>query len=145
MRKFKNMKIKDLKISLICIKSPLYIDLPRVRTKPKRVYLNMNAYGNTNTFTNNEVKKAYLEAIREQVEGKVIVTPVEITYRVLKRTKRRLDKMNVIAVTSKYLLDALTNLGCWEDDNDDHVKTETILPTELDRDNPRVEIIITSI
>jgi len=105
----------------------------------------MNAYGNTNTFTNNEVKKAYLETIREQVEGKVIVTPVEITYRVLKRTKRRLDKMNVIAVTSKYLLDALTNLGCWEDDNDDHVKTETILPTELDRDNPRVEIIINSI
>jgi len=125
--------------------SPLYIDLPRVRTKPKRVYLNMNAYGNTNTFTNNEVKKAYLEAIREQVEGKVIVTPVEITYRVLKGSKRRLDKMNVIAVTSKYLLDALTNLGCWEDDNDDHVKTETILPTELCRDNPRVEIIITSI
>ena len=75
----------------------------------------------------------------------MIQTPVEITYRVLKRTKRRLDKMNVIAVTSKYLLDALTNLGCWEDDNDDHVKTETILPTELDRDNPRVEIIITSI
>ena len=30
--------------------SPLYIDLPRVRTKTKRVYLNMNAYGNTNSF-----------------------------------------------------------------------------------------------
>ena len=125
--------------------SPLYIDLPRVRTSHKRVYLNMNAYGNTNSFTNNEVKKAYLELIREQVEGKVIETPVEITYQVFKASKRRLDKMNVIAVTSKYLLDALTNLECWEDDNDDFVKTETILPTILDRDNPRVEIIITSI
>jgi Holliday junction resolvase RusA-like endonuclease len=127
------------------ITSPLFIDLPRVRTKAKRVYLNMNAYGNTNTFTNNEVKKAYLEAIREQIDGKVIVTPVEISYRVLKGSKRRLDKMNVVAVVSKYLLDALTTCGCWTDDNDDYVKKETILPTEIDKDNPRVEIIITSI
>lgn len=125
--------------------SPLYIDLPRVRTKPKRVYLNMNAYGNTNSFTNNEVKRAYLELIREQIGGKVIQTPVEITYRVYKASKRRLDKMNVVAVTSKYLLDAITECGCWIDDNDDFVKTETILPTILDRNNPRVEIIITSI
>ena len=125
--------------------SPLYIDLPRVRTKPKRVYLNMNAYGNTNTFTNNEVKKAYLEAIREQIEGKVIHTPVEIHYRVYKQSKRRLDKLNVVSVVSKYLMDALVNLGCIEDDNDDYIKVETILPTELDKENPRVEIVIVSI
>ena len=125
--------------------SPLYIDLPRKTKKDKRVYLNLNSYGNVNSFVNNEVKKAYLEAIRGQVEGKVIHTPVEIHYQVFKQSKRRLDKMNVVAVTSKYLLDALTNLKCWEDDNDDFIKTETILPTELDRTNPRVEIIIISI
>ena len=125
--------------------SPLYIDLPRVRTKPKRVYLNMNSYGNTNTFTNNEVKKAYLEAIREQIEGKVIHTPIEVKYKVYKQSKRRLDKLNVVSVVSKYLMDALVNLGCIEDDNDDFVKTEIILPTELDKENPRVEIVIVSI
>ena len=32
-----------------------------------------------------------------------------------------------------------------EDDNDDNVKTEIILPTQLDRDNPRIEITIKSI
>ena len=53
--------------------------------------------------------------------------------------------MNVVAITSKYLLDAITELGCWEDDNDDHVKTETILPTELDRANSRVEVTIKTI
>jgi len=104
----------------------------------------MNAYGNTNTFTNNEVKKAYLEAIREQIEGLVIQTPVNITYRVLKPSKRRLDKMNVIAVVSKYLLDALTEVGFWEDDNDDFVKKETIMPTVYDKGNGRVEVIIKS-
>ena len=105
----------------------------------------MNAYGNTNTFTNNEVKKAYLETIREQVEGKVIVTPVEITYRVFKPSKRRLDKLNVISVVAKYLMDAIVSCDCIADDNDDYIKTETILPTEYDKNNGRVEIIITEI
>ena len=123
----------------------MYIDLPRVRSKDKRVYLNLNTYRNLHYLVNNQVKKAYLEAIREQVTGKVIVTPVEITYRVLKGSKRRLDKMNVISVVSKYLLDALTEIGCWTDDNDDFIKTETILPTEYDKENPRVEIIITTV
>ena len=132
------------KTTEVLIISPLYIDLPRVRTSHKRVYLNMNAYGNTNTFTNNEVKKAYLEAIREQIEGLVIQTPVNITYRVLKPSKRRLDKMNVIAVVSKYLLDALTEVGFWEDDNDEFVKEETIKPTVYDKGNGRIEIIIRS-
>ena len=69
-------------------------------------------------------------------------------------TKEQLREMCPVAfkdaptnpkVTSKYLLDALTNLGCWEDDNDDFIKTETILPTKIDKENPRVEIIIISI
>lgn len=122
--------------------SPMYIDLPRKTKKDKRVYLNLNTYRNLHYIINNQVKRAYLEAIREQIEGKVVVTPCDITYRVLKGSKRRLDKMNVVSIVSKYLLDALTELKCWEDDNDDFVKTETILPTEIDRENPRVEITI---
>ena len=129
-------------INLTC---PLYVDLPRKTKKDKRVYINMNSYRNLHFLVNNQVKKMYLEAVRSQLEGLTIQTPVEITYKVYKKTARRLDKMNVVAITSKYLLDAVTELGCWEDDNDDHVKTEIILPTELDRTNSRVEVIIRSI
>jgi Holliday junction resolvase RusA-like endonuclease len=87
----------------------------------------------------------YAEVVREQIEGVIIETPVEIAYKVYKPTRRKLDKMNVISITSKFLLDAITDLGCWEDDNDDFVKTETILPTEYDKNNGRVEILIKSI
>ena len=53
--------------------------------------------------------------------------------------------MNVVAITSKFLLDALSELGVWVDDNDDYVKTETILPTEHDKDNARVEVTLKTI
>ncbi len=105
----------------------------------------MNTYRNLHHRVNNNAKKVYFEELREQLEGLSIQTPVEITYKVYKASKRRLDKMNVVSVVAKFLLDAITDYGCWEDDNDDYVKKETILPTELDRERPRVEIIIKEI
>jgi Holliday junction resolvase RusA-like endonuclease len=125
--------------------SPLFVTLPRKTVKDKRIALNMNTYRNLHHRISNDAKKAYSEALREQLEGLDIQTPVEVTYKVFKASKRRLDKMNVISVVSKFLLDSITEYGCWEDDNDDYVKTETILPTELDRENPRVEINIKEI
>jgi len=125
--------------------SPLSVTLPRKTVKDKKIYLNMNTYRNLHHRISNDAKKAYSEALRGQLEGLSVQTPVEVTYKVYKGSKRRLDKMNVVSVVSKFLLDSITEYGCWEDDNDDYVKKETILPTELDRDNPRVEIIIKEI
>tara|TARA_R110001599_G_scaffold97429_1_gene251287 strand:- start:3789 stop:4184 length:396 start_codon:yes stop_codon:yes gene_type:complete len=125
--------------------SPLFVTLPRKTVKDKRIALNMNTYRNLHHRISNDAKKAYSEALKEQLRNLSIQTPVEVTYKVYKASKRRLDKMNVISVVSKFLLDSITDYGCWEDDNDDYVKTETILPTELDRENPRVEIIIKEI
>lgn len=129
----------------ILITSPLFIDVERKTMKAKRYYLNMNTYRNLHYRVNNKLKKMYLEQVRDQLEGVKIQTPCDIIYRVIKPSKRRLDKMNVVSVTSKYLLDAITELGCWEDDNDDYIKRETILPTEYDSGNGRVEIIINTI
>jgi len=125
--------------------SPLHVTIPRKTKKDRRIALNMNVYRNIHHSVNGQAKKLYLEAVREQLECLQIQTPVEITYQVFKPTKRILDKMNVISVVSKFLLDAITELGCWEDDNDLYIKTEKILPTEIDRINPRVEVTIKEI
>ncbi len=127
------------------IVTPMYIELERKTKKNRRVSINMNAYGNVNHFINNQVKIKFKQVVEEQLKGITIETPVNITYQVFKPSKRRLDKMNVIAVTSKYLLDAITELGCCEDDNDDYVKIEKLLPTEYDKGNGRVEILIKTI
>jgi len=127
---------------LIC---PLYIDIPRKTTDDKRYYINIGIYRNAHYHVNAAAKRLYKAAMREQLEGLKIKTPVEIGYKVFKPTQRRLDKMNVAAATSKFLLDAITEYGCWPDDNDDYVKTETIYPTEYDKNNGRVEVTIREI
>ncbi len=125
--------------------TPYALILPRKKGKDKRISINLNTYRNLHFQVNNQCKKMYKELMREQLEGREIDTPVEIIYQVFKPSKRSLDKMNVVSIASKYFLDAVTEYGCWEDDNDDNVKTEIILPTEIDRDNPRIEITIKSI
>jgi len=125
--------------------TPFAVYLPRVKSKDKRIAMNLNTYRNLHFLVNNQAKKVYKDLMKEQLENLEIETPVEITYQVFKPSKRSLDKMNVVSIASKFFLDAVTEYGCWEDDNDDNVKTEIILPTELDKDNPRVEITIKTI
>ena len=125
--------------------TPFAVYLPRVKSKDKRIAMNLNTYRNLHFLVNNQAKKVYKDLMKEQLENLEIETPVEITYQVFKPSKRSLDKMNVVSIASKYFLDAVTEYGCWDDDNDDNVKTETILPTQHDKDNPRIEITIKTI
>ncbi len=129
----------------IKIITPFRQVVPMKRVADKKYPINMNAYRNWHPMVESKVKKQFTEDLSDQLEGVVIQTPVEISYQVFKPTNRRLDKMNVVSITSKYTLDAVSFYGCWEDDNDEVVKTETILPTELDRENPRVEVIIKTV
>ena len=129
----------------IRITAPLYIDIERKTMNPKRYYININTYRNLHYRVSGKLKKMFKEAVREQLEGIQIETPCEVYYRVYKPSKRLLDKMNVVSIASKFLMDAITELGCWEDDNDDFIKTETILPTRYDKNNGRIEVLIRTI
>ena len=130
---------------MIKVTCPLYVTLSRVKSKDKKISINLNTYRNLYHYTNNEVKKKYLEIVRKQLEGVIIDTPVEVTYTVSKAQRRKLDKLDVISIKSKYLMNSITQLECWEDDNDDFIQTETIMTTVIDREKPRVEVFIKSI
>ena len=121
---------------------PLFVELPKKTKKNVNVWLNMNRFMNLHHIMKNNAKKVFFEVMRDQLEGVKIDTPVNITYQLFSPDRRKRDKMNAIAVVSKFLLDTITHYGCWEDDNDDFVKTETLLPTEYDKGNGRIEVVI---
>lgn len=96
-------------------------------------------------MTEGKIKKEYTSQLKNQLSGLVFTDKIEVSYKVFKPTNSRLDKGNVLSITQKYFLDALTEYGCIPDDNDNYVGTETFCPTELDRTNPRVEVTIKTV
>lgn len=106
----------------------------------KKLSVNMNTYRNLHHHESASMKRVYTELMREQMEGRVLETPCHVTYKVFHKTAGRLDKMNVISITSKFMLDAMSTYGVIEDDNDSFIKQELLLETEKDKDNPRVEV-----
>ena len=129
----------------LVLECPTYVVLPMKTKKDKKISINLNTYRNLHYLVESKAKKLFKDIMRKQLEGLEIQTPVEVSYKVFKASNRRLDKMNVVSITSKYLMDAITEFGCWEDDDDVNIKKEVILPTEVDKDYPRVEVEIRSI
>jgi len=122
--------------------SPLFVLLPR-KTKPARKFLiNLNVYRNVNFFTNNEAKKIYCELMEKQLKGKKFDHKIEIFFKLYKARNAAIDRSNVLSITEKYFCDALVHHGCIKDDNDDFILETHYKSGGLDKENPRVEIII---
>ena len=129
----------------LVLECPTFVVLPMKTKKDKKIYINLNTYRNLHYLVESKAKKLFKEIMRPQLEGIEIQTPVEVIYKVYKASNRKLDKQNVISITSKYLMDAITEFGCWEDDDDTNIKKEILLPTEVDKKHPRVVVEIRSI
>lgn len=127
-----------------------FVMLPRKTKPPKKVALNLNVYRNQYHHEISDckiqVKKDTMDFLKQTGQDKIKFTKeVKVSFQVFKKTKRKMDKGNVYSVVTKYVYDALVELGVITDDNDDHIKTETILPTVHDKDNPRVVLIFEEI
>jgi len=127
------------------ISVPLYIELPRKTMAPKRYHLNLNVYRNLHYQVNNNLKKAYKKIVEPMLKGTCFSTPLKLTLVLYPPDKRRRDRSNVLVVQEKFFMDALVELGHIPDDNDNYVVSTTYLSGEVDKENPRVDIIIEEI
>ncbi len=123
--------------------APLAVYLPRKTMADKKVILNLNGFRNWSFFMSNDVKKAYKEALRPQLEGLVLSTPISLSLTLWKAQNRLIDRSNPLSIQEKFCCDALTELGCIPDDNDEYILSTTYQTGGVDRKNPRVEIKIT--
>lgn len=122
--------------------SPLFIEIPRKTKKDRKVYINLNTYRNLHYIVNNQAKQIYKEQMQEQINKLPRFDKINVYFKLYKNSKRKSDKDNIISITKKYFFDALVELGKIEDDNDNFIKSEITMPTELDAGNGRVEIFI---
>lgn len=131
--------MKDIKISM-----PLYVDIPykRKQVKPKRYYFNLNNYRNWHVNVKNNIKKQYSEIARKKLVNIKPKTPVILTFILWKKDKRKGDRSNVLSIHEKFFCDALVECGCIIDDNDTYIESSHYYTGGIDKENPRVEIII---
>jgi len=122
--------------------SPLLVILPRKTKADKRIYLNLNAYRNLHYISNNQAKHIYCELMEKQLKGKVFKTPIELEFKFFKKTKRRTDRSNILSIVEKFFCDAMVNYECIPDDSDEFILSSYYISGHIDKDNPRVEIII---
>ena len=129
----------------LAMSMPLAVWSPRKTIADKKIITNLNVYRNLHSRVANECKILYKEEVRKRVMARAFppfTEEVQVTFQYFKPTKRISDKSNVDSVHRKYFYDALVELGILVDDNDDYIKEELMLPTVLDRDNPRVDFIM---
>ena len=121
--------------------SPLFVRLTKT-DKGKKYHLNLNQYRNWYYTTNNNIKKKYKELITDQIKDLKFEGKISLTYTLFRGTKRKGDKMNVLCIHDKFFCDALVELGCIEDDNDEYIVEHVFKLGGYDKNNGRVEIII---
>jgi len=123
---------------------PLAVYLPRKTKPPKKCIINLNNYRNMHRMVENQVKRAYAAiAVPKLQEAGVKVPPgyrACLTYVMFTASARRIDRANVLTIHAKYAEDSMTEAGCFPDDNDEWIESQTFRTGGIDRDNPRVEI-----
>ncbi len=124
--------------------APLFIILAK-SSKGKRYHLNLNNYRNWHSSVNNNLKKRYKEIVAAQLKGVKLKAPIEIKFTYIKCQDRKVDRANILSVHEKFFCDALVEMGCLPDDNDQFINKTTYVSAALDREFGRVEIEVTEV
>jgi len=124
------------------IVAKLDVVLPRKTKKDKKVIINLNGYRNWHYLVSNIIKIKYKENIKDQLDGLVLKHPISLHFVLYKGSNRLSDRANVLSIHEKFFCDALVGCGCLEDDSDTYIKETKYSSGGIDRENPRVEIII---
>ena len=102
--------------------------------------LNLNFYRNAHYIFNDRAKKEFKQIVSDQINELNNFKKIKPVYRYYLKTKA--DIGNVHSIVEKYFLDALVEFGKINDDDCHQVIGADYEFVEIDRINPRCEIII---
>lgn len=119
---------------------PLTVEMSRMKYR-----LNLNVYQRTNHYLLNSVKKKFYDEITPQLLDIPQLEKVELHYTYYPKTYRRCDVMNVGTVVDKFLCDSLVWANILRDDCYEVIPYITFNFGGVDKENPRVEVVIKEI
>mgnify|MGYP002641205258 CR=1 FL=1 len=124
------------------IKSPLYVLIPRKTKADIKWYLNQNKYRNTHFQVLNQTKTIYKHLLAQQIAELPSFKRVSLELHIYASNKRLFDIDNIASVHCKYFLDALVEAKKLEEDNYLFVPEIHTYFKDVNKDDPRVDILI---
>ena len=117
--------------------------------KGKTILINMNWYRNAHHIEQNDVKKIYSDLIQNQfrdmeINRMLVDIKYEVHYKLYYKSSA-CDMPNITAMMSKFLNDAIQELGLVKNDNVKFLVREVHEVVGEDKENPRCEIVIKEI
>jgi hypothetical protein len=109
--------------------------------KGKKYSLSMNQFLNYHWGLKSDLKHAYRAIMKPQIEN-LKLGRVELSFYFYPPSNHRRDRSNFLSIHEKFICDVLVENGCLVDDNDDYIKATHYYTGGIDKENPRVEILI---
>lgn len=131
-----------MKRDKIVIPLPLYMQV----SKKKKFILNLNNFRNAHFRTLSKAKNMYndiVAALAPKIDYTILKCEIEYVYH--HGSARSFDISNPCSIIDKFACDGLTHLGYWKDDNYKTIGNVKYTVADIDRDNPRCDMIITVI
>ena len=122
---------------------PLKVLLGHKRDKSENwFYMNLNEYRNAHYQILNKAKILFKEAIQSQLSSVPVFDTVQFEYFFFPGSSREIDTNNVCSVVDKFFSDAFVESGKLEDDNYKFLTDTRFTFSNIDRNNPRVDVHI---
>lgn len=117
------------------MKYKFYIDTTIIYNN-KKYYINLNTYRNLHHHENSDLKNYFELFYEEQIKKlpNFKDKQLNITFQLIKKSKRITDKHNFYSVCAKYFYDALKTYGKIEDDNDTIILKEVLKESKYDKE-----------
>lgn len=115
-------------------------------TKKKERYfaLNLNQYRNTNPFTLDKAKDNFDELVQPliRVQKIPVLDRCTLEYVLYPGTRQLCDTNNICCIVDKFFSDSLVSSGALKDDNYNFIVDTRYRFGSIDRERPRVDVII---
>ena len=129
-----------MKKEIITLSLPLFI----TNRSNRRKWLTLNNYRNWHYQVSNDIKRRFKSEVFDKLDFK-IKGRVKIEYFYFAPDKRTRDLMNVISVIDKFFQDAMVDRGCIESDDLSTVVEVNSCYMGIDREEPRLDVMISKL
>lgn len=115
----------------------------RVLTKRKKAFsLNLNAYRNAHHHLLDDAKKDFAEIVKPRLKDLPSLVHIRMSFILYPKTEQLSDVSNICSIVDKFFSDCLTAEKKIPDDNRNHVVMVAYGFGAVDKQNPRVDVII---